>query len=43
MRHVGEIRSGKNTKQVVNRALQFAKSEPMGLSPLPPSSRFFSG
>ncbi|GEM11154.1 acetolactate synthase [Rhodotorula toruloides] len=30
MRHVGEIRSGKNTKQVVNRALQFAKSEPMG-------------
>ncbi|KAJ8291635.1 Benzoylformate decarboxylase [Rhodotorula toruloides] len=30
MRHVGEIRSPKNTKQVVNRALQFAKSEPMG-------------
>lgn len=40
MRHVGEIRSGKNTKQVVNRALQFAKSEPMGPSPFPfpPSS-----
>ncbi|GAA6005792.1 uncharacterized protein JCM10292_004638 [Rhodotorula paludigena] len=30
MRHVGEIRSGKNTQQVVLRALQFANSEPKG-------------
>ncbi|GAA5942311.1 hypothetical protein JCM3775_003219 [Rhodotorula graminis] len=30
MRHVGEIRSAKNTQQVVLRALQFAKSEPKG-------------
>ncbi|GAA5870700.1 hypothetical protein JCM8547_005033 [Rhodosporidiobolus lusitaniae] len=30
MRHVGEIRSGKNTQQVMLRALQFATSEPKG-------------
>ncbi|GAA5973925.1 hypothetical protein JCM11641_001222 [Rhodosporidiobolus odoratus] len=30
MRHVGEIRSGKNAQQVVLRALQFAESEPKG-------------
>ncbi|BGP51869.1 hypothetical protein JCM10450v2_007829 [Rhodotorula kratochvilovae] len=30
MRHVGEIRSAKNTQQVVLRALQFAQSEPKG-------------
>jgi hypothetical protein len=28
MRHVGEIRTGKNVQQVVLRALQYAKSEP---------------
>ncbi|KAM0786761.1 hypothetical protein ACM66B_002196 [Microbotryomycetes sp. NB124-2] len=32
MRHVGEIRSGKNVQQVVLRALQFAESEPKGPS-----------
>ncbi|KAK4057533.1 hypothetical protein OIO90_001602 [Microbotryomycetes sp. JL221] len=32
MRHVGEIRSGKNVQQVVLRALQFAQSEPQGPS-----------
>ncbi|GAA5952580.1 hypothetical protein JCM3765_002212 [Sporobolomyces pararoseus] len=30
MRHVGEIRSGKNAQEVVLRALQFAESEPKG-------------
>ncbi|GAA6009202.1 hypothetical protein JCM10207_004305 [Rhodosporidiobolus poonsookiae] len=30
MRHVGEIRNGKNAQQVVLRALQFAESEPKG-------------
>lgn len=35
MRHVGEIRSAKNTQQVVLRALQFAKSEPKGAPALP--------
>jgi thiamine pyrophosphate-dependent acetolactate synthase large subunit-like protein len=29
-RYVGEIKSGKNVKQIVNRALQFATSAPMG-------------
>jgi thiamine pyrophosphate-dependent acetolactate synthase large subunit-like protein len=29
-RYVGEIKSGKNVKQMVNRALQFATSEPAG-------------
>src|SRR5687768_11628678 len=29
-RYAGEIKSGKNVKQLVNRALQFAKSDPMG-------------
>ncbi|KAI5479100.1 acetolactate synthase [Pseudohyphozyma bogoriensis] len=30
MRHVGEIKTGKNTQDVVLRALQFANSEPKG-------------
>ena len=29
-RYAGEIKSGKNVKQMVNRALQFATSDPMG-------------
>ena len=30
MRHVGEIRNGRNAQDVVLRALQFAESEPKG-------------
>jgi thiamine pyrophosphate-dependent acetolactate synthase large subunit-like protein len=29
-RYAGEIKTGKNVKQIVNRALQFATSDPMG-------------
>src|SRR5947199_8632467 len=29
-RYTGEIKSGKNVKQIVNRALQFAMSDPKG-------------